>query len=346
MLENKEKIESINLNCPIFNFLKPFNNDQFSKMKGIDLQELICYLDEYYLEFRSNLGLDKNDTFGIEIEAEKTNIDKIRDDINIEFYNSNWMVKEDGSLFNGAEANSPILRDIESDWLEVKKACLIFQKRATICDRSGGHIHIGSQAIGKDIKSWLNLIKIWSIYENIIFRFSYNEKLVARACMDKYAEPMALRFKKLYYVLIDKKNLDFSDIIDKIIFFEKYQAICFKNVKFNQKGCKKDTIEFRCPNGTLDPVIWQNNINFFAKLLKYSASNNFNDDIIDKRCAINEDRYYDLKLYGEIYLDQALELADLLFKTNLDKIYFLRQYLKNFEVYRNSGNKAKQFTKK
>ena len=48
----------------------------------------------------------------------------------------------------------------------------------------------------------------------------------------------------------------------------------------------------------------------------------------------------------EIYIDQALELIDLIFTNNLDKINFLRQYLKSFEMC-NSNNykKSKKFTK-
>lgn len=36
-------------------------------------------------------------------------------------------------------------------------------------------------------------------------------------------------------------------------------------------------------------------------------------------------------LYDEINLKNALEFVDLVFDNNLDKVYFLRQYLKNFQ---------------
>ena len=43
-----------------------------------------------------------------------------------------------------------------------------------------------------------------------------------------------------------------------------------------------------------------------------------------------------------------MELADMIFYNNLDKIYFLRQYLKSFEINNNEINleKAKLFIKK
>lgn len=104
----------------------------------------------------------------------------------------------------------------------------------------------------------------------------------------------------------------------------------------------KNTIEFRSPNGTLEPVIWQNNINFFTKMLIYCKSGDFDEDIVEKRLEFNNQ---DLYLYRQIFLTQALELTDLIFDNNLDKIYFLRQYLKSFEVSNEPFTKAKRFIK-
>ena len=98
------------------------------------------------------------------------------------------------------------------------------------------------------------------------------------------------------------------------------------------------TLEFRCPNGTFNPTIWQNNVNLFVKMMKYSSSSKFDKEYIDKRIkpiCINE--------ANKIYLEDALELADLIFDNNLDKIYFLRQYLKSFEKS-NEYKLAKSFS--
>ena len=65
-----------------------------------------------------------------------------------------------------------------------------------------------------------------------------------------------------------------------------------------------------------------------------------------KRRRENIDKYSYLEWYEEIYLDQSLELADMLFDNNLDKIYFLRQYLKSFQTGRTKSNKQKTFIKK
>lgn len=71
---------------------------------------------------------------------------------------------------------------------------------------------------------------------------------------------------------------------------------------------------------------------FFIKLLTYCKGSYFDNEIIDKRHEINLDIYNNLELYNEIYLNQALELCDLIFTNNTDKVYFLKQYLKSFKI--------------
>ena len=65
------------LNNPLFRYIKPYNNDLFSKMNGRDLQDLLYYVDNYYLELRNRLGFDDYITFGLELEFENANINNI-----------------------------------------------------------------------------------------------------------------------------------------------------------------------------------------------------------------------------------------------------------------------------
>ena len=37
--------------------------------------------------------------------------------------------------------------------------------------------------------------------------------------------------------------------------------------------------------------------------------------------------------YNKLYIDEALELVDLVFDNNLDKINFLKQYLKLYDLF-------------
>ena len=331
-------------NDPIFEFIDPNGNDKLSEMKGFDLQDLLILLDNYYLEFRKKLGFDNYVTFGLEIEFEKAMKERIDSKLRQAFPSGTWQTKHDGSLDNGAEINSPIMRDNYNCWNELKTVCSIISPNASIGSHSAGHIHVGTQVLGKKSESWLNFLKLWSVYENIIYRFVYGDFLTARPSMSRYAEPMTKTFWKDYEKL--KQDSASTEAIIRRISHQRYQAVNFNNVN-NYSNFKEDnTIEFRCPNGTLEPSIWQNNVNLFVHLLTYSKGLNFDDDMIQKRRSINNEKYSSLDWYGEIYLQQALELCDMVFTNNFDKIYFLRQYLKSFEIGTKDLEKPKPFTKK
>lgn len=307
-------------------------NDKLSKMKGFDLQEFLLFVDDYAFELRERLGFDSSMTFGFELEFEHAIRYEITRKLYDKFQNEEWKLKNDSSLDDGAEINSPILKDEPYLWDNLKTVCSIVSEHAMIGKKSGGHIHIGTQALGDQNKSWLNFIKLWSVYENVIYRFVYGEFLTARPQIVKYAEPLSKTFWNDYQTL-KGSGLNTTRYIVESITHLRDQAVNFHKVKFNHYQYEVgNTIEFRCPNGSLNPVIWQNNTNLFLHLLSYCKSDQFNNDIIMKRHRQNQD--YDLQLsdYNEIYLDQALELSDLLFSNNLDKVYFLKQYLKSFQV--------------
>lgn len=324
----------------IFKYINPNSNDKLSNMSGFDLQDLIFLIDHTNLNLRDKLGLEESITFGLEIEFEKAKKDIIESAIYDYFNDHSWSMVNDNSLNNGAEIVSPILKDNEQTWIDTKKVCSIIESSASIDKNSGGHVHIGTQVLGDKNDSWLNFIKLWSVYENIIYRFSYGEFLTGRPNIEHYAEPVSLTFWK-NYVRLKRENAVIIDIIH--VFNERYQAVNFRNVSVEQcKDFEEDnTIEFRCPNGTLNPIIWQNNVNLFVNLLKYSKNLSFDDDKVQKRHLINLDKYLDLKWYNEIYLEQALELCDMIFTNNMDKIYFLKQYLKSFQVSKNKEDYLK-----
>lgn len=343
-MTNKTEI-ILNIDNPLFEYIKPLDNDEFSKMKNKDLKEILYYMKDYYLILRNRLGFNDDVTFGLELEFENANKGEIVNLLNMTKLNKEWFFKNDGSLNNGSEINSPILKDTYKSWNDLKKVCNIVSSFASISLNSAGHIHIGTQVIGGKINSWLNFIKLWSTYENVIFRFLYGEFLTPRPKITNYASPMMIQLMEDYAKLNLESNLQTKDIVNQIR-HRRRQAINFYNVHNFDKITLKNTIEFRSPNGTLDPVIWQNNLDLLVNILLYSKSDDYNDDIVSRRKYENEYKYLDIKTYNEIYLDQALELCDMLYSNNYDKIYFLKQYLKSFEVGKSDLEKAKVFTKK
>ena len=319
------------------------SNTAFSKLKGNDLKDLFNFLKSYYLTLRNNIGINKNDTFGLEIEFEDCPLDKALE-LFEKYMQGEWILKNDGSIRNGGEINTPIMNDNTLFWYELDDLCRMINLYATPGEHTAGHIHIGGQ-IFESGESILKFLKVWSAYEDIIFRFSYGEYECYRPIISIYSKPCALKFKNLYDKLEYSKC---SDIINDLYLGGGRSAVNFK-IRTIDKLWNDNTIEFRCPNGTLESVIWQNNVNLFIKLIYACNSSNIDMDLVDFRIKQNTSGYLLetgmlLNRYTLINHEKALEFCDLIFNNYLDKIYFLRQYYKNFEnVF--SFQKSKKFVK-
>lgn len=329
----------------IFNLINSSKNDKFTNFSESELQELIDKLENYYLTLRDSLGLGYDVTFGFEIEFEdamKERIEQKLDDYFKQFQEEAWVIAKD--LTCGFEVRTDVLIDNKRNWQDIKEVCKIVNKDAFISDKCGGHIHVGAQAIGSNLNTWLNFLKIWSTYENIIFRFTSGEFLATRPGAGVYACPLSNTFWNIYNKALHEE-LSVNEIIKLV--GKKRNAINFLNINDLESFDHYNTIEFRCPNATLNPVIWQNNLNLFSKLIMRCKSE-IDDELINKRHneLIKNEVYDNLKIYNEtINLKQALEFCDLVFTNNLDKVYFLKQYLKSFKISVEPYYKAKKFTR-
>lgn len=333
-------------NKKMSDFINPIDNDNFSNMSKKDLKLIINDIENYYLELRDKLGFEDYITFGLELEFEQAMETRLQDKVNEKFYGVWDFDEEESRCYRLSEIKSPILKDNNKSWSELDEVCSIIKKYTNVNDYSGGHIHIGTQVLGNYIESWLKFIKLWSVYENIIYRFTYGNYLTARKTTKRYARPMRNYFWDCYIYLDELSDLNLDEIKSQIC-ISRHQAVNFENVKDFNSVETKNTIEFRCPNATLEPVIWQNNVNLFVNLLEYSKKESYDNDIINKRRKKNKDKLKRLGSYGNIYLEQALELCDMIFDNNFDKVYFLRQYLKSYEIGKKSTYKeSKIFVKK
>lgn len=311
-------------------FLDLNKNDNFAFLRGLDLQELLVEIESYFLEYRDALNLSNDVTFGVEIEYEgilKTNTDKY-----IEKNLRHWSSKCDGSLDSGGEVTSPVMTDNPEYWKELRMICNHLTKRkADTLHNAGGHIHIGTCVLGDDIDAWRQFLKLYIAYENILFRFSYGDKISGREKLQHYARPIAYRLHKCLGIIDNAGNMNH---ICTAVRLDKYYALNFGHVDFydpKSNGCK-NTIEFRVPNATTNAIILQNNINAFAKMLVAARDKVMNEDFLDYKLRKENYEYCENKyLYNNVDLKKSLEFVDLVFDNNLDKIYFLRQYLKNFQ---------------
>ena len=341
-------------NYDIFKYLKPLENTKLSDYKGYDFIDMLDVISKYYLEYRDKLFVTNRTSIGCEIEFQnKENsllIPKKDEDYEIQ---PGWILREDGSIPNGGEIISPIFYNNKSSWKDFKEFFKIFDENIYIDDMCSSHVHIGTQIMGSEPITWNRFLKLWQVYENVIFRFCYGEYLNSRGATNKYCPPIAKKINTYFRDMINEygryydektimptREFSFQDKFTK----ERYHAVNFCNISNYESFQEYNTIEFRLANGTLNPIIWQNLINFYLAFITYAKRNNYDNDTIAKR---SSKRNYNSKLdtYNKLYYDEAIELCDLIFSKNIDKIYFLRQYIKDSQVsYHQTLVKSKKFT--
>lgn len=340
-------------NRKIFTLLNEKDNDIISQMNNSDRVHLMMLLRKHLLELRKTLNIDKNIKFGTEIEFEDANRKKIEIDLYSTFPEYDWIVKDDKSLYKGAEAISKVLTDSEDTWNSLSTACKIISNSAKIVSGASAHIHICMNILGNNPKYWRNFAKLWMTYENVIFRFLYGEYTSPREGIEKYAKPISKHLIEDFHRIEDRSKMISANYMMKVLNAgdDRRRAINFRNASntelynFNREA-NKNTIECRVANGTFDPTIWQNNINLIVKLLEYAKREDFNDELLDRRLKeiITKEIPSNIYKYSQIQTESAIELADLIFNNNLDKIYFLRQYFKDMTVSTKPLTKSKSFT--
>ena len=305
------------------------SNEMFSLLRGSDLLDLLEVVENTDIEYRDRIYIPKDVTFGLEIEYESVNRKKVTDFI--EKNVRDWNSGRDGSVYSGGEIRSPILTDERKTWEDLKKVCEYLKKEnAVMSKKAGGHIHIGTPVLGDNVEGWRIFLKIVMLYENILYRFYYGDKLNGRPGIGEYALPISEElFENLY-------EINHSTTVREIRHYlptDRYRSINFKNVKFYspEEKANMNTIEIRCPNASKEQIIWQNNVNTTAKMFLSSGAHVIDEEYLDYRLKDFNPDVDNSFIYNEVFLKKVLELVDIIFSNNLDKVYFLRQYLKSFQ---------------
>lgn len=314
-----------------------------------ELNDLLEYLKTYKLQYKNKVNLPENLTFGIEIEG----VGKWFDSFSEKISDEGWKIADDISLLDaGDEAISPILRNEPKSWGSIKYMCELLKNNGIyISDRCAGHIHYGHDGlIDEDSEKLFNIMKLWAAYESVIYKYSAGNFATLRDSIWEYAKPYAKHIKKLVENM-GNNEFDYKTMI-YLICKGRHYGVNIENLwnAFASKNLPttvNNTIEVRVPNGTLNPVIWQNNIRFFGNLFTCATEAKFDDErikyIIQKLpfSEYNVNRKSDFSFYKHINLPLALELADTIFTDDDDKYSFLAQYLYGDNVFENPQEKEK-----
>lgn len=263
------------------------------------------------MEFRSKLTLPHKANFGLELELDKVDLLEVRELVGRNI-GGDFSVKNDKSLTTGmnAEINTPVLRNSKATWELLKKMGELLKKINASYDRCSFQVNFDGSLL-PSVEDKVRFLKIYAMYEDIVYRFSKGEDSTYRDSLEEYASPIILTLKGVLSINNDAVVEMFSN--------QKRYGICFKS-----RDC--DLIEFRTPNMTDNVCLWQNYVTFFYYLLNLVHSGKINMREVDEYIS-NYSRIYILENYEKEKEEKALQLSKKLFCNSTDRINFMHQYL-------------------
>ena len=262
--------------------------------------------------YRQILTIPTDINFGLEIEIENVDHEFVLKQINNQF-GSQFQVKKDVSLIKGnnAEIITPVLQNTRKTWEMLKELTELIKTLNPTYDNCSFQINYDASLL-PTIEDRVRFIKLFAVYEDIIYRFSKGEDEHYRITLSEYAAPIMPVIK------------EYKDKLNDEYLVDEFASIKGSGVNFKKR--RKDLIEFRTPNGTHNIVLWQNYITTFYYLLKLATNPNVDKKVLDKYIDEFNEKYI-LELYEKEDMEKALELSNILFTNNLDRTYFLKQYI-------------------
>lgn len=350
------KLSSLN-RSQLVDYLLMVNKSEFLFRPHLDIDTLLSFGNEIEV---NGIDLEKADAlvYGFNLQHD---LDRDKD---------KYVVHKE--LTADSEIVTPILIDTEENWDTFYDIYSMLRlSGATVGHNTAGHVHVGTHFINTPETLSL-LLKMLVVFEPIIFKFGYGYDDTPRdfirgginsSCYAMMTSPKRYRTfisGLLKYNYKDKEKMDelFREFLAPDLEFRpvfNFNTFDFDKLHYRLSPTSPkdfDHFEVRCFNGTLDPAIAQNNINLVAHIVEAVLN-----DMVDKKYVEEEYRKYRKKTYdfdmwraviesekevvrynrlldgfSNVKLDKAIKLADMIFYSELDKIYFLKQYLKLFEV--------------
>ena len=240
--------------------------------------------------------MEKNNTFGIEIEFEgvylkelaksfyKTDLPILYQTFHKEFkpkYDV-WYLDSDmtvsrylNSDFKGGELSSRIFYSIDDCRDEIHDVCSILKDEGAYSSLfCSNHITVD---VSQDINSYFYeaLCKIIAVYENDITLFYMGDKYFVRKSKEQYAAGMGLRLQKYLDRIKFNDKTHMFEIMSETDSFGIHDGISF--YKLPMKGL----MEVRYPNGSLDDKVILNYIKFTLQLVKAIRDKKFDLEYLD-----------------------------------------------------------------
>lgn len=232
-----------------------------------------------------------NVTFGLEIEFEGGNKSAIARELYdmgiistpyVERYHSQgqpgkWKIENDGSLIDGAELVSPVLRDTPETWRQLEKICEVVKRHGgRISPRCGGHVHIGMDPLDTARQRWKRFFKTIGGYEPELYRLAGGtEGRVRSSAHEHYAAPFGRSASMGFYSTRSIETINDVRQLTQGIQRNRYHGINLTNIWSSNRP---DTVEFRYFNSSLDHRQIQANVKIANGIMIAAEKARINDE--------------------------------------------------------------------
>ncbi|MBR3152759.1 MAG: amidoligase family protein [Clostridia bacterium] len=242
--------------------------------------------------------------FGIELEVENLDSNKISDKLK-EIKCSSWKVDKDESLKdNGSEVVSPILSEnrTRNVWKTIETICNSIKecpsdesRNPYVTKTCGGHVHFDGRVLSNNPEIFNNLGRIWAEAEELIYKMCNDKNDPIRD--DAVATNIKdfIKMPATYFALLKDgmAHPSGSKLIEKInkdelkvkrfpsprTFIDRISNSFLRKMKYNPERYDglnttgvgdflRNTVEFRISNGTIDPKVIKENVFFYASLIE------------------------------------------------------------------------------
>ncbi len=253
---------------------------------------------KYTKEFE-RLGLPNYFKFGIEIEADNVKTkgkESLYTGKSAEYIKSkNWHMatsKEEMLVSEGgAELVSPILSDSKQDWQDVSNMCEQIKKypgkngnEVVANSKCGLHVHFDSECLTSNQERFRNFMRLYAESEELLYKMCNDKNdpirkgainkdykgihIISALWRNGMAAPSSEKILK--HIQNDTLKISHKKFGKLKMFASKYKLDerRYNGLNLTNIGNeKKNTIEFRMANGTLNPEVIKQNVFLYASLI-------------------------------------------------------------------------------
>ena len=314
------------------------------------------------------LGLPDFFKFGIEIEADNVRIEEpfgLYSGKSAEYITSkNWHManayEEALVTEGGAELVSPILTDSEKDWQDVADICEHIKrypglkgKEVVANEKCGLHVHFDSKCLTSNPDIFRNFMKLYAESEELLYKMCNDKndpirKGAINKSFDCLEHVVSAMWRNGMAAPIGKKILKQIENGTLKVSYKKFGKLKMLAGKYklderryaglnltNIGNPKKDTIEFRMANGTLDSEVIKQNVFLYASII--NAAIEVTEHPEKYKYELSE--FYRTDLTEQ---EKVVSFLNLIIENSEDrKIYMDRwESVKDAEVFRNNSKKG------